>query len=129
MHLKGKREQLCSAKNTGTRLSLTLISSMESTMIFAAHILAVILKIRSWRRFVQSTKKIAKKKRPFAFEHWWRVLKDQPKWSKRSPHPVEEMQKRARFNESGAYTSSTQETEGVEDEVRRPQGQKAAKAE
>jgi hypothetical protein len=57
------------------------------------------------------------------------VLKDQPKWSKRSPHPVEEMQKRARLNESGAYTSSTQETEDVDDEVRRPQGQKAAKAE
>ncbi|CAL5095667.1 unnamed protein product [Urochloa decumbens] len=74
-------------------------------------------------------KRAYKKKRPFAFEHWWRGLKDQPKWSKRSPHPVEEMQKRARLNESGAYTSSTQETEGADEEVRRPQGQKAAKAE
>jgi hypothetical protein len=64
MHLKGKREQLCSAKNTGTRLSLTLISSMESTMISTAHILAVILKIRSWRRFVQSTKRLPKRKDP-----------------------------------------------------------------
>jgi hypothetical protein len=28
------------------------------------------------------------------------------------------MQKRARLNESGAYTSKTQETEGADDEVR-----------
>jgi hypothetical protein len=39
------------------------------------------------------------------------------------------MQKRARLNESGAYTSKTQEIEGADDEVRRPQGQKATKAE
>jgi hypothetical protein len=39
------------------------------------------------------------------------------------------MQKRARLNESGAYTSKTQETEGADDEVHRPQGEKATKAE
>ncbi|TVU12519.1 hypothetical protein EJB05_46170, partial [Eragrostis curvula] len=63
-----------------------------------------------------------KKKRPFPLEHWWRLVKDEPKWGK--TYGLEEMHKRARLNESGEYSSSTQDTE-----PRRPQGQKAAIAE
>jgi hypothetical protein len=55
IHVKGKKEQLYNAKNIGTRLSLILTSSMESTMISVAHIPMVNLKINSWRRFTQST--------------------------------------------------------------------------
>ncbi|KAF8725595.1 hypothetical protein HU200_020134 [Digitaria exilis] len=42
-------------------------------------------------------KRVAKKKRPFSFEHWWRAIKDQPKWNRRA-HPMEEMQKRCKLN-------------------------------
>ncbi|XP_062179366.1 glutathione S-transferase T3-like [Phragmites australis] len=64
---------------------------------------------------------VAKKKMPFPFEHWWRQVKDQPKWG--TAYPLEEMHKRARLNGSGDYTSSTQDTN-----TPRPQGQKLAKA-
>ncbi|KAF8661053.1 hypothetical protein HU200_057151 [Digitaria exilis] len=41
--------------------------------------------------------------KPFLFEYWWRVIKDQPKWAR--VYPLEN--KRLKLNASGAYTSSS----------------------
>jgi len=49
-----KEEQQCSAKNTGTRICLSLTSSMESTMMSIIEMLVVNLMISLWRRFGQS---------------------------------------------------------------------------
>lgn len=70
-------------------------------------------------------KVVAKTKRPFPLEHWWKMVKKQPKW--RRLYTLEEMNKRNKLDAAGAYSSSNQETE-AEEETKRPQGQKAAKA-
>ncbi|CAN6231240.1 unnamed protein product [Urochloa humidicola] len=43
------------------------------------------------------------KEKPFLFEYWWRVVKDQPKWAR--VYPLQN--KRLKLNASGAYTSSS----------------------
>jgi len=43
------------------------------------------------------------KQKPFLFEYWWRVIKDQPKWAR--VYPLEN--KRLKLNASRAYTSSS----------------------
>ncbi|KQJ93232.1 glutathione S-transferase T3-like [Brachypodium distachyon] len=70
-------------------------------------------------------KVVAKMKRPFPLEHWWKMVKKQPKW--RRLYTLEQMNKRNKLDTAGAYSSSNQETE-AEEETKRPQGQKAAKA-
>ena len=67
--------------------------------------------------------------KPFLFEYWWRVVKDQPKWGRVYPlNGVEN--KRTKINAEGAYTSSSnQDTdEASATASRRPIGQKQAKA-
>ena len=67
--------------------------------------------------------------RPFTLEYWWKAVKDQPKWAKRSENQEILTNKRLKHNESGAYTSSlNQESEDAEPNERpRPEGQKKAK--
>ncbi|CAM0909641.1 unnamed protein product [Alopecurus aequalis] len=70
--------------------------------------------------------KDTKTKRPFPFEHWWKIVRKQQVW--RSEFSFEEMNKRNKLTASGAYSSSNQETEGEEESATPSQGQKAAKA-
>ncbi|CAN6301484.1 unnamed protein product [Urochloa humidicola] len=74
-----------------------------------------------------ATFKSENKQKPFLFEYWWRVVKDQPKWARVHP-PLEN--KRTKLNASGAYTSSSnQDTDEASAAAnRRPIGQKKAKA-
>ena len=67
------------------------------------------------------------KEKPFTFDYWWKVVKDQPKWAKRTENQEINMSKRVKHNESGTYTSSAnQESEDAEPLDRpRPEGQKA----
>ncbi|KAF8660320.1 hypothetical protein HU200_057896 [Digitaria exilis] len=73
-------------------------------------------------------KKVKQTDKPFPFEYWWRVVKDEPKWLNRDVAAVIR-HKRNKLSESGAYTSSSnQDTEVADDtERRRPPGQKHAK--
>jgi hypothetical protein len=65
--------------------------------------------------------------KPFPFEYWWRVVKDEPKWLNRDVAAVIR-NKRNKMSASEAYTSSNQETEEARvTDRRRPQGQKEAK--
>ena len=55
------------------------------------------------------------KEKPFTFDYWWKVVKDQPKWAKRIENQEINMSKRVKHNESGTYTSSSnQESEDAE---------------
>ncbi|CAN6307217.1 unnamed protein product [Urochloa humidicola] len=74
-----------------------------------------------------ATFKSENKQKPFLFEYWWRVVKDQLKWARVHP-PLEN--KRTKLNASGAYTSSSnQDTDEASAAAnRRPIGQKKAKA-
>jgi hypothetical protein len=51
--------------------------------------------------------------KPFTFDYWWKAVKDEPKWAKRPENQeVRSTSKRVKQNESGAYTSSSnQESE------------------
>lgn len=72
-------------------------------------------------------KKVKETDKPFAFEYWWRVVKDEPKWLNRDV-AADIMNKRNKVSSSGAYTSSNRNTDEAADaEHRRPQEQKAAK--
>lgn len=73
-------------------------------------------------------KKVKETDKPFAFEYWWRVVKDEPKWLNRDV-AADIMNKRNKVSSSGAYTSSSnRDTDEATDAERcRPQGQKAAK--
>ena len=68
--------------------------------------------------------------RAFTLDYWWKAVKDQPKWAKRSENQEMAANKRLKQTESGAYTSSSnQESEDGEPVERsRPEGQKKAKA-
>ncbi|CAN6198912.1 unnamed protein product [Urochloa humidicola] len=70
------------------------------------------------------------KGRPFTLEYWWRAVKDQPKWAKRSENQIVVANKRSKHTESGDYTSSSnQDSEDAEPSERyRLEGQKKAKA-
>ncbi|KAF8686609.1 hypothetical protein HU200_043435 [Digitaria exilis] len=71
---------------------------------------------------------MVKKKRPFALEHWWKAVKDQPKWG--TSYPIEELVKRTELNASGSYSTSNADSEDVDvTQKRRPQGRNAARAE
>ncbi|KAF8708528.1 hypothetical protein HU200_029893 [Digitaria exilis] len=73
-------------------------------------------------------KKVKGTEKPFPFECWWRVVKDEPKWLNRDVATVLRTGKRNKLTTSGAYTSSNQDTEEADQtEHRRPQGQKEAK--
>lgn len=91
MHLKAKKEQLCNAKNIGTRIFLILTSLMESTMKWQAHIVAVNEKNNSFKRFVQSTKMIISRSDLSPWNIGGKAVKDQPKWGRKT-HPIQEMQ-------------------------------------
>lgn len=70
---------------------------------------------------------MVKKKRPFALEHWWKAVKDQPKWG--TSYPIEELVKRTKLNASGSYSTSNADSEdGDVTQKRRPQGRNAARA-
>ncbi|CAL4920607.1 unnamed protein product [Urochloa decumbens] len=73
-------------------------------------------------------KKVKETEKPFPFEYWWRVVKDEPKWLIRDVASVIR-NTRTKVSASGLYTSSSnQETEdGDQADRRRPQGQKKAK--
>jgi len=62
-----KGEQQCSAKNTGTRICLSLTSSMESTRRWRIDMQVVNLMISLWRRFVQSRRNLWKRN---DHSHW-----------------------------------------------------------
>ncbi|KAF8644165.1 hypothetical protein HU200_066539 [Digitaria exilis] len=67
--------------------------------------------------------------KPFLFEYWWRVVKDQLKWGRIYPFNGAE-NKRTKLNASGAYTSSSNQDsdEASAAASRRPIGQNQAKA-
>jgi hypothetical protein len=67
----------------------------------------------------------AKTKRPFGYEHWWKLVKIHAKW--RRCYSVEEMNKRNKLNAAGAYSSPSQGTD-QEGEAKRPIGRNTAKA-
>jgi hypothetical protein len=71
------------------------------------------------------------KKKPFTLEYVWKILRKEPKWYRSIPgQDCSEKNKRTKVDESGAYTSSSnQETdEGDSFKEVRPEGQKKAKA-
>jgi hypothetical protein len=71
------------------------------------------------------------KKASFTFEYVWKILRKEPKWYRSIPgQDCSEKNKRTKVDESGAYTSSSnQETdEGDSFKEVRPDGQKKAKA-
>lgn len=45
--------------------------------------------------------------KPFPFEYWWRVVKDEPKWLNRDVAAVLRNNMRNKLSASGAYTSSS----------------------
>ncbi|KAG2639790.1 hypothetical protein PVAP13_2KG045700, partial [Panicum virgatum] len=60
-------------------------------------------------------KRVKQTDKPFPFEYWWRVVKDEPKWLNRDVTAVIR-NKRNKVSESGAYTSSSnQDTEVAEE--------------
>ena len=73
-------------------------------------------------------KKVKQTEKPFPFEYWWRVVKDETKWLNQDVAAVIR-NKRIKVSASGAYASSSnQDTEEAREIVcHRPQGQKAAK--
>ncbi|KQK10980.1 hypothetical protein BRADI_2g57398v3 [Brachypodium distachyon] len=68
---------------------------------------------------------VAKVKRPFALEYWWRVVREEPKW--RNLYMEEDLG--GRRHRPSAYTSSSNQDSEDPNPVRepRPQGTKAAK--
>ncbi|KAG0549195.1 hypothetical protein BDA96_01G234400 [Sorghum bicolor] len=71
------------------------------------------------------------KKKPFTLEYVWKILRKEPKWFRSIPSmDCSEKNKRTKVDESGAYTSSSnQDTdEGEKFKEVRPEGQKKAKA-
>jgi hypothetical protein len=70
-------------------------------------------------------KRVKETKKPFPFEYWWKVVKDEPKWLNRDV-AADIRNKRTKVSASGAYTSSNGDTDEAI-ERRRPRGQKAAK--
>ncbi|CAD6259559.1 unnamed protein product [Miscanthus lutarioriparius] len=79
----------------------------------------------------RATFKRENKQKPFTLEYVWKVLKKEPKWYRSIPGTdCSDKNKRTKVDESGAYTSSSnQDTDEAETfkEVR-PEGQKKAKA-
>ncbi|KAG8366138.1 hypothetical protein BUALT_Bualt17G0044800 [Buddleja alternifolia] len=76
--------------------------------------------------------KIANKNLEFKFDHVWKMVKDEPKWSMQQGSEESSKKKKTRINEEGDYTSSNPSTpsfqsEDVNEAERRPIGQKAAK--
>jgi hypothetical protein len=62
----------------------------------------------------------------FRLFHWWQVVRNQPKWSrKHGGGPSIDVSKRSRLGSSGEYTSGSRETD---EEVSRPMGRDRAKA-
>lgn len=72
----------------------------------------------------------SKGNRAFTLVYWWKAVKDKPKWARRPENQEFVANKRLKNNETGAYTSSSnQESEDASpSERRRPEGQKMAKA-
>jgi len=71
------------------------------------------------------------KQKPFTLEYLWRDVKDLPKWRRLLAQEEETKNKRTKLSESGAYTSSSNhdtEEETVGKQLKRPEGQKKAKA-
>jgi hypothetical protein len=71
------------------------------------------------------------KKKPFTLEYVWKILRKEPKWYRSIlGMDCSEKNKRTKVDESGAYTSSSnQDTdEGETFKEVRPEGQKKAKA-
>jgi hypothetical protein len=66
----------------------------------------------------------AKGNKQFTFEYWWKQVRNQQKWLQRPENQDIHMNKRLKHNESGAYTSSSnQESEDPEPSERtRPEG-------
>ena len=78
----------------------------------------------------RATFKRENKKKPFTLEYVWKILRKEPKWYRTPGMDCSEKNKRTKVDESGAYTSSSnQDTDEAETfkEVR-PEGQKKAKA-
>ncbi|KAG2590797.1 hypothetical protein PVAP13_5NG414940 [Panicum virgatum] len=78
----------------------------------------------------RATFKRENKKKPFTLEYVWKILRKEPKWYRTPSMDCSEKNKRTKIDESGAYTSSSnQDTDEAETfkEVR-PEGQKKAKA-
>ncbi|KAG2587470.1 hypothetical protein PVAP13_5NG143600 [Panicum virgatum] len=78
----------------------------------------------------RATFKRENKKKPFTLEYVWKILRKEPKWYRNPSMDCSEKNKRTKVDESGAYTSSSnQDTDEAETfkEVR-PEGQKKAKA-
>ena len=71
----------------------------------------------------------SKGNKPFMFEYRWKHVRNQPKQANRPENKDTHTNKRLKHNESGAYTSSSnQESEDPEPSERtRPEGQKKAK--
>jgi hypothetical protein len=67
----------------------------------------------------------AKTKRPFAYEHWWKIVKSEAKW--KSSYSVQDINKRNKANASGDNSSPSQATdeEGV---LKKPMGRNKARA-
>ena len=77
----------------------------------------------------RATFKRENKKKPFTLEYVWKILRKEPKWYRTPGMDCSEKNKRTKVDESGAYTSSSnQDTDegGILKEVR-PEGQKKAK--
>ena len=78
----------------------------------------------------RATFKRENKKKSFTLEYVWKILRKEPKWYRTPGMDCSEKNKRTKVDESGAYTSSSnQDTDEAETfkEVR-PEGQKKAKA-
>ena len=70
-------------------------------------------------------------KAPFTLEYVWKILRKEPKWYRSIPgQDCSEKNKRTKVDESGAYTSSSNQETGEGDSFKevRPEGQKKTKA-
>jgi len=78
----------------------------------------------------RATFKRENKKKPFTLEYVWKILRKEPKWYRTPGMDCSEKNKRTKVDESGAYTSSSNEDTDEAETFKevRPEGQKKAKA-
>lgn len=71
-----------------------------------------------------ATQREGKQGQVFTLDYWWKQVKDQPKWGRIYDKSDLNINKRLKLNDSGAYTSSSnQESEEASPiHVRRPEG-------